>query len=279
MVIMVWRTPKSNSATSTTLITDDSIADFESIPGVLAVIPGITSRVRAVMSFNRLETYANIIGIGATDLDLLGVELQEGEYSLTRGTAVIGAMIPSSFYDPQWRPGQEPPDPPDLVNQQVKMVLIKWDQDGNEIRKTIQIRITGILAESSGESDWSIYMSLDDVTAYNEWFMGRRINRNRDGYNQVMVKVEDVSQVLTVTETITSLGYQAYSPTILRSGNQQFFHGSASHLWRRWGNRLVGRSHRHCQYHGDGYSGTHPRDWLDESRWGNKPRCFIHFLG
>jgi len=214
---------ESNSTTSTTLITDASIADFESIPGVLAVIPRDYIQGGAVMSFNRLETYANIIGIGATNLDLLGVKLQEGEYSLTRGTAVIGAMIPSSFYDPHWRPGQEPPVPPDLVNQQVKMVLIKWDQDGTEIRKTVQIRITGILAESRGESDWSIYMSLDDVTAYNEWFMGRRINRNKDGYNQLMVKVEDVSQVLSVTEAITSLGYQAYTPQSFVQGINSFF--------------------------------------------------------
>jgi putative ABC transport system permease protein len=212
-----------NASTSTTLITDDSMAEFVSIPGVIAVIPRDYIQGPAVINYNRLETYANIIGVGATDLDLLGVELQSGEDSLARGTAIIGAMIPSSFYDPHWRPGQEPPDPPDLLNQQVKMVLIKWDQEGNEIRKTIQIRIIGILTESRGESDWSIYMSLDDVTTYNEWFMGRRINRNRDGYNQVMVKIEDVSQVLTVTETITSLGYQAYSPQSFVQGINSFF--------------------------------------------------------
>lgn len=213
----------SSSSSSSTLITDESIADFEAIPGVTAVIPRDYLQGGAVMSFNRLETYANIIGVGATNLDLLGVDLQAGEYSLARGTAVIGAMIPSSFYDPRWRPGQEAPTPPDLLNQQVKMVLIKWDQDGTEIRKTIQIRITGILTESRSESDWSIYMSLDDVTAYNEWFMGRRINRNKDGYNQLMVKVEDISQVLTVTETITSLGYQAYSPQSFVQGINSFF--------------------------------------------------------
>jgi putative ABC transport system permease protein len=216
-------TDGGNASTSTTLITNESMAEFESIPGVIAVIPRDYIQGPAVINFNRLETYANIIGVGAIDLDLIGVELQAGEDSLARGTAIIGAMIPSSFYDPHWRPGQEPPDPPDLLNQQVKMVLIKWDQEGNEIRKTIQIRIIGILTESRGESDWSIYMSLDDVTTYNEWFMGRRINRNRDGYNQVMVKVDDVSQVLTVTETITSLGYQAYSPQSFVQGINSFF--------------------------------------------------------
>ena len=214
---------ESSSTTTTTLITDASIADLGSIPGVIAVIPRDYIQGPAVLNYNRLETYANIIGVGATDLNLLGVDLQDGEHSLARGTAVIGAMIPSSFYDPHWRPGQEPPGPPDLLNQQVKMVLIKWDQDGSEIRKTIQVRITGILAESRGESDWSIYMSLDDVTTYNEWFMGRRINRNKDGYNQLIVKVEDVSQVLTVTETITSLGYQAYSPQSFVQGINSFF--------------------------------------------------------
>ena len=209
--------------TSTTMITEASLAELAAIPGVQDVIPRDYIMGSAMLKYNRLESYANIIGVGTSTLEFLGTALQGGVYDLERGTAVIGAMIPSGFYNPQWRPGQEPPTPPELLGQQVRMDIIKWDNEGNEIRKTVSIRIVGILVETMGESDWSIYMSLADVTAYNEWFMGRRINREKDGYNQVVVKAEDVNQVLSITETITNLGYQAYTPQSYIQGINSFF--------------------------------------------------------
>mgnify|MGYP001090532581 FL=1 len=209
--------------TSTTMITEASLAELAAIPGVQDVIPRDYIMGSAMLKYNRLESYANIIGVGTSTLEFLGTALQGGAYDLERGTAVIGAMIPSGFYNPQWRPGQEPPTPPELLGQQVRMDIIKWDNEGNEIRKTVSIRIVGILVETMGESDWSIYMSLADVTAYNEWFMGRRINREKDGYNQVVVKAEDVNQVLSITETITNLGYQAYTPQSYIQGINSFF--------------------------------------------------------
>jgi putative ABC transport system permease protein len=132
-------------------------------------------------------------------------------------------MIPSTFYNPQWRPGQEMPTPPDLLGQTIKMVLVKYDQEGNEIRKSVPLKIVGVLQESKGESDYSVYMSLDDVTSYNEWMLGRRINRNRDGYNQLVVTVESVNQVLDISDQISKLGYQAYTPQSYVQGINSFF--------------------------------------------------------
>lgn len=206
------------------LLTSDSLVELAAIPGVIQVIPRDYIQGPAILKFNRLETYANIVGIGTHDLSFLGVEVLEGDIILERGTAIIGSMISSSFYDPQWRPGQSPPSQPDLLGQQLKLVLIKWNpEDGTEIRKTVQVRIVGIFAESRGESDWSIYMALEDVTAYNEWMMGRRINHNREGYNQVVIKVADVKDVLDITEIITQMGYQAYTPQSFVQGINSFF--------------------------------------------------------
>ncbi len=53
--------------------------------------------------------------------------------------------------------------------------------------------------------------------------IGRRINRNRDGYPMVIVKVKNVDEVLTITETITGLGYQAYTPQSFVQGINNFF--------------------------------------------------------
>ncbi len=132
-------------------------------------------------------------------------------------------MFANNFYDPRWRPGQPPPTPPDLFDQTVKLTLLKYTEDGTEIRKSVPVRITGIINETRGESDYSIYMTLNEVTSFNEWALGHRINRNRDGYPQVVVKVEDVSQVLDITDQIIALGYMAYTPQSFVQGINSFY--------------------------------------------------------
>jgi putative ABC transport system permease protein len=49
------------------------------------------------------------------------------------------------------------------------------------------------------------------------------VNRNRDGYNQIVVKVDDVKEVLNITEEINNLGYQAYTPQSFVQGINNFF--------------------------------------------------------
>jgi putative ABC transport system permease protein len=206
-----------------TLITDDSIEQIAAIPGVESVIPRDYIQGAAILKYNRLETYAGITGVDAPDMSYLGVELQGGESTLSKGTAVLGAMISSTFYDPQWRPGQDTPTPPDLLGQNLKLVILKYDQEGNEIRKSLPLRIVGIFQESRGEADYSIYMSLDEVTSFNEWILGRRINRDRDGYNQLVVNVESVDVVLDISDQISQMGYQAFTPQSYVQGINSFF--------------------------------------------------------
>jgi putative ABC transport system permease protein len=120
------------------------------------------------------------------------------------------------------RPGQTF-EPPDLLGQTIKMTLIKYTSEGEEVRKSLQVRVVGVLAETRDEPDWSIYTLLDDVTSYNQWAMGRRIDRNRDGYSQAVVKAEGVSQVVELSDTITAMGYQAYTPMSYVQGISSFF--------------------------------------------------------
>ncbi|MEW5829766.1 MAG: ABC transporter permease [Chloroflexota bacterium] len=206
-----------------TVITNQSLKDFAAIPGVESVIPRDYLMASGMLQFNRLEAGIGMIGVGLDDLGSLGLVASQGTTALEKGTVVIGPMVPMNFYDPHYRPGQEPPPPPDLMGQQVKLVLMKWDAEGNEIRKTYLLRVAGILEENRSESDWSIYMRLDDMTVYNEWAMGRRINRARDGYQGVVVKAGDVERVLEITETITGMGYQAFTAQSFVEGINGFY--------------------------------------------------------
>jgi putative ABC transport system permease protein len=216
--------PGSSQPASQKMITNSSLVELSEIPGVAQVIPRDYLMGSALIQVSRMETYPNLIGVGENDLSLFGFKSQAGTLTLQKGTAIIGAMVSSQFYYPQYHPGQGEPEPPELLDKTVKLVIIKWDpQDGTEIRKTVPIRITGIISESKGESDYSIYVPISDLTTYNEWVMGRRINRNKDGYNLALVIAEDVKDVLDITDQIIALGYQAYTPQSFVQGINSFF--------------------------------------------------------
>jgi putative ABC transport system permease protein len=207
---------------SPTPITKDTLDALAAIPGVQHVIPRDFMQGEGILNYNRLETWAGIQGMGIQDLSQLDYDLQSGSLMLERGTMIIGSQIPINFYNPFQRPGQEIPPPPELLDQNLKLTLRKWDEQGNEIKKIIQVRVVGILAQSF-DTDWSMFMPIEDVTAYNEWFFGRRINRNNDGYQDVMVKVADMDDVLDVAEQIKTMGYQAYTSMEYVQGINSFY--------------------------------------------------------
>lgn len=205
------------------LLTNFALNDLRAIPGVETVIPRDYLMAGGILKYQKLEAGVNIIGIDTDDLASLGLEATEGGTDLARGTVVIGVMVPQNFYDPKMRPGQEPPPPPQLFGQQLQLTVSKWDAQGVETRKNLSLRVTGVLKETRGESDWSIYMPLDQLKALNEWAMNRRINYNKDGYSQVIVKVADVEQVLDISEQITALGFQAFTPQSFVQGINNFY--------------------------------------------------------
>jgi putative ABC transport system permease protein len=205
------------------LLTQDALTEIAGIPGVAAVIPRDYLQGGSMVYYKRLETWANIQGVGVKDLSLMGVEMAQGESELSRGTMVIGSQVPVNFYNPNWRPGQETVEPPDLLGQTVKLTLMKWDNEGNEIRKNVQVRVIGVIKESRSEHDWNMYMGMDEVTAFNEWFSGRRINRNKEGYNQLMVRAEDPKLVPGIADQISALGFQVHAPQEMVQGINSFY--------------------------------------------------------
>ena len=149
--------------------------------------------------------------------------MEAGTTQLEKGTAVIGGWIAKNWMDPKLRPGQEPPPQPDLLNQQIKVNLVRWTQDGQEVRKTINLRIVGVLKEARSEADSFLFVRLEDSTAWNEWGRGKRINRYKEGYEQLMVKAVDTEVVLDVAEQINDMGYMASTPQSFVQGVNSFF--------------------------------------------------------
>jgi len=207
----------------TKLLTISALDEIRAIPGVDTVIPRDYLMASMLMRFNKLEGYGNVIASGTNNLAELGLEARQGELTLQRGTVVIGPMVANSFYNPRLRPGQEPPPPPDLYGETIQFIFIKYDSEGKEIRKIAMYKVVGVLTETRGESDWSMYMRLDEAKTFNEWALGRRINYNKDGYSQAVVVVNNVEDVININQQIVDLGFQAFTPQSYLQGINNFY--------------------------------------------------------
>jgi putative ABC transport system permease protein len=205
------------------LLTNDAIAELSSISGVERVVPRDYFQGSFMLEYGDLDGGANIIGMAPEDMLALGMEAQQGQVEPQKGDITIGVMVPNNFYDPNLRPGEQPPPPPDLFDKDLKLTLMKWDSQGNQINRSLPVHVVGLLHETRGESDWSVYMRLEDLKGYNEWVTGRRINYNKEGYSQVVVKVGDPKLVLDVAQQITDLGYQTYTPAEYVEGINNFY--------------------------------------------------------
>ncbi len=204
-------------------MTNSALDEIRAIPGVTAVIPRDYLMSGLTIQYNRLMAGGNVTGVGTTDLAELGSVASQGVTALEKGTVVIGPMVVNNFFDPHLRPGQTPPPPPELYDQKLMFVFSKYDQNGNETKKILAYRVAGILTQTQGELDWSIYMRLDDLKAMNEWATGQRINYNKNGYNQVTVKVDDVKNVLDINRQINDMGFQASTPQSFLQGINNFY--------------------------------------------------------
>ncbi len=205
------------------LLTPDALKEIAAIPGVASVVPRDYLQGEAYFEYNRLQAYANIISLGERDLSKMGLEPEFGVLQIDRGKVAVGITVNQNFYPTNLRPGQEPPPPPDLFDQNLKLILVKYSQDGQRVTKTIPVKVIGVIAETRAESDFSFYMSLEEVTTYNEWFMGKRVNRNKDGYPGAIVRVADPKNVLEINDKIVALGYQAFTPQSFVQGINSFF--------------------------------------------------------
>lgn len=209
--------------TGVKLLTPAAIKEISAIPGVRQAIIHDYMQAGAEIYFGKLMSWGNVMGVNVSDLSDMGLTAVRGTTELAKGTMVIGSWVPQNFYDPKPRPGEEMTEPPDLLDQTIRLVLIKYTQDGEEVRRTFNVRIVGILDETRGMADGNMYMRLEDVTAFSEWARGTRINRDKEGYSMLIVKAEDPDVVLDVADQINTMGYMANTPQSYLEGINSFF--------------------------------------------------------
>lgn len=206
------------------LLTPAVLDEISQIPGVKSVIPRDYMYGQGVIQFGKFETWAGFMGVDAENFEDLGYEIDRGSAELRKGTIIAGSWMVQNFYVPNLRPGQEMPEMPDLLDQRVKLKMSKWTSDGQEVTKTVELKVVGILQEMRNEADGQFFVSLEELEAWNQWFNnGQRINRNKEGYNNVIVRAESPEVVMDITQQINDMGYMAYSPQSTVEGINSFF--------------------------------------------------------
>jgi putative ABC transport system permease protein len=175
------------------------------------------------LSYEKQENYADIRGVGADDLGVIGVEVARGSLDLVDGSIILGASAPENFYSPNARPGEDRQEALDLLGKKLVFTLTKYTSDGEESRKILRFRVAGILKQSSGEADWSAYITMRDAEKLNQWWTGKRINRDRNGYQRAVVLVKDSKKTMSIAKQIGEKGYQTITAQSFLKGINSFF--------------------------------------------------------
>jgi putative ABC transport system permease protein len=217
---------KPSASPQVKMLTNGTMRAIEKLSGVQSVVARESFNAQAMVAFGKLEYYPSIFALGTENLAGLGYELTQagGTVQLEKGTALIGERALENFIDPRARPGDKPPSPPSLLNQSIKLTMTRYSQDGLAVEKKITLRIVGILKARNAESDYSMVVRMDELTAWKEWNNGgRRINRNKEGYEMLLVKAADSKNTTSLADQIIEMGYQAYTPQMMVEGINNFY--------------------------------------------------------
>ncbi|MGB4594977.1 MAG: ABC transporter permease [Anaerolineaceae bacterium] len=204
-------------------LTPDAIAAFESIPDVERVIVFTMFQGGSEIKYDKLATWGNMNSVNVADLKDMGLEASQGVTTLEKNQMIVGSWIARNFYNPQQRPDDPPLEPPELFGETLKVTLQKWSDDGTMTQRSFNMEIVGVLKETKGESDSMIYVPESMMRQWNDWAAGRKIDRNKQGYDRVVVRAVSPENTVEISEQINDMGYQAYTPQSTVEGINSFF--------------------------------------------------------
>ncbi len=202
------------------VLDDRTLAEFRKLPGVVAVIPKEPLNAPAMLRYGRLIGGTQIVGIDPAQIDYLDFSMASGAARLGSGQVIAGAQVAENFFDPQ---GRRVFQAPDLSGQALQLVLTRVTEDGQQVERTVRLRVAGVLEKKGDSDDYTLFMSLQEVLELNGWSTGRRVNPARDGYSQALVKVARSDQVTAVEREILQKGFYAYSAHSVLQQINSFF--------------------------------------------------------
>ena len=178
-------------------------------PDVAAVTP--RESVSSVqLMVRQLHLYVSVTGVDPSALRGMGWSVQKGTLTLNRGSVLLGAKTLDSFVDTRRRESVSF-QPEDLVGQSITLTVTRINDAGKEENRSVRMRIAGVLDERGGQDDYTLFLSLAEAEALNEWLEGRPINRSREGYSQAAIVPRSSGDSLTIEAELLGRGFYAIS--------------------------------------------------------------------
>ena len=202
---------------------DKAVMDFKNMEYVKAVTPVVETQ--GMIINGRYQAYAQLKGIDPTAMEDFDFKIQDGRL-LQPGDGfflVFGGAMPKNFYDPKAK-GQYREIDVDLMMDRMTFTFDTGfgmpTMPGEIVQKPkykeYRIKTAGILEEGNWETDWGVYAPLDvvqDMIKERERAESQQGSRNRRDreYEQIMIKVDDGSNVKEVRDKIKDKGFEAQS--------------------------------------------------------------------
>lgn len=228
------------------VLNDKSVKDIEALDHVIAVIPTLQTSI--TIASGKYINNVTITGIDPDKMKYLELKLQKGRI-LQKGDAfsvVAGSGVAMGFYDPNKRNdfnnNMNSKPKVDILNDKVVMTVDSSygqpkppiDPDlsstttpttSKPVAKLHKVNVVGLIREGDYQNDYMVFMSMDQVKglmkeqdrfnkAQNQGMpqgSGGYGAPTQTGYQNVLVKVDDVNNMKSVQDTIKNMGYQAYS--------------------------------------------------------------------
>lgn len=206
-------------------IDDKKIKELEEIENIKSVLPFVYLDAQLITRDG--QSYTQIKGVDVERLKKAGFELLDGEM-LTKndeyGFIYTNLEFIDSSNDYEWVPLELDP-----MKEKITLRLGYKDNSimgsGEKTYEDFKVKALGKI-EGSSSYDASVYMNLDTVKdlyikeqeLYN---MDSKISKKDIYYSQVIVKVNDISDVKEVQDNIENLGYMTYSSNDFNEGLEE----------------------------------------------------------
>lgn len=210
-----------------------AVGNLQKIPHVDAV--NATIQTFGTIKAGRNETSGSIIGVNPDIMESFGYEVQEGRLlnHNDKLSMVFGGEMGNNFYDPKSRVYRE--INVDVMTDRLKLVLgdnFSGEDPNSKPPKEHPIKVVGVFPPGDFSTDYSIFMPIDELRklmdeakkANTESGNRQQAREKSNEYSNIIVKVDDVDNVIDVQNTIKEMGFEADSLTDqLDSFKQQSF--------------------------------------------------------
>lgn len=204
---------------------DKAIALFKGMENVTAVTPLLETY--GILVAGKYQNHLQIRGIDPEAMEAFEYDkLKEGHLlkSTDELSAVFGAWVEQNFWDPKAN-NRGPYRQPEINLMKDRMFLTLDQNYGNKpipgekrpIYKEYKLKPAGIFEEGNNETDWYTYMPINTVQQMikdkekTEGVKPQPGRKKDKGYDQVLVKVNDIKNVQPIQQAIKDMGYNAYS--------------------------------------------------------------------